>query len=288
MGVLKHKLIVAIYRLSNFLLLGMLGFLLATACTPNATQNIASKDCRIIQHEFGKTQICGQPQRIIVLDPPSLDMLLSLGIQPVGLAGIRLGTEQTVIGSPQIGEPVEGVRYFGDRLTRQPIYLGTHQSPSLESMLKLKPDLILGRYTNGAQYETLAKIAPVLPLTKDRVDWQQDFLVLAEVVNQQQLANQVIEQYNQTIIKAKTESAVAIQNIEILLIDARGSNNFSILTNQNYMGALLENIGFDIVVPELPTSSVGIIPVSLEAMSQIDADIVMVAVRGGMTEQAKQ
>lgn len=292
MGILKHKLIVAICRLINFLLLGMLGFLLATSCTHNATQNIASSpptaDCRIVQHEFGETQICGQPKRIIVLDPPSLDMLLSLGIQPVGLAGIKLGTEQAVIGSPQLGEPVEGVKYFGDRLTSQPVYVGIHQSPSLEFMLKLKPDLILGRYTNETQYETLSKIAPVLPLTKDLVEWQQDFLVLAEVVNQRQLANRVIEQYNQTVVKAKTESAAASQNVEILLIDARGSNNFSVLTNQNYMGALLEDIGFDIVAPKLPTSSVGIIPVSLEAISQLDTDIIMVAVRGGMTEQAKQ
>lgn len=295
MGILKHKLVVTMRHLINFLLLGVLGFLLATACTPNVTQNIASSpttaDCKTIQHQFGETQICGQPERIIVLDPPSLDMLLALDIQPVGLAGTSYGaggTEQTVIGSPQVGEPVEGVQYFGDRVTSQPVYIGTHQSPSFESMLALKPDLILGRYMNATQYATVSKIAPVLPLNKDPVEWQQDFLVLAEIVNQQQLANQVIEQYNQTISEAKTELETASHNYELLIVDSRGSNNFSILTNQNYMGALLEDIGFDIIVPELSTPYVGIIPVSLEAMSQLDADVVMVAVRGGMTEQTKQ
>jgi iron complex transport system substrate-binding protein len=292
MGILKHKLTVTLRRSIAFLLLGIVGFLLATACTPNATQNIASNspiaDCKTVQHRFGETRICGKPERIIVLDPPSLDMLLSLGIQPVGLAGTKLGTEQTVIGSPQLGQPVEGVRYFGDRVTSQPIYIGTHQSPSLEAMLVLKPDLILGRYMSGTQYTTVSKVAPVLPLNKDPVEWQQDFIVLAEMVNQQQLANQVIEQYNQTITRTKTKLATVAQGNKILLIDSRGSNNFSILTNRNYMGALLEDIGFDIVVPKLSTPDTGIIPVSLEGMSQLDADIIMVAMRGGVTEAAKQ
>jgi iron complex transport system substrate-binding protein len=294
MGVLTHKLTSKIYRLINLLLLGMLGFLLFTACTFNTAQNPVSSssaaDCKIIQHEFGETQICGQPERIIVLDPPSLDMLLSLGIQPVGLAGIRFGSgaEQTVVGSPQIGEPIEEVRYFSDRLTSQPLYIGTHNSPSLEAIFKLQPDLILSRYGNQTQYDTLSRIAPVLPLNKDPVEWQQDFLVLAETINQQQLANQTIEQYNQTVAKAKAELKTVNQNIEILLVDAYGSDTFSILTNQNYMGALLESIGFDIVVPDLSTPYVGIIPISLEAMSQLDADIIMVTVRGGMIEQAKQ
>lgn len=293
MGVLKYKLTSTIYRLINFLLLGMLGFLLATACTFNTTHNSTSSpstvDCKIIQHEFGETQICGQPERIIALDPPSLDMLLSLGIQPVGLAGIRFGSgaEQTVVGSPQIGEPIEEVRYFSDRLTSQPLYIGTHNSPSLETILKLQPDLILSRYGNQAQYDILSRIAPVLPLNKNPVEWQKDFLVLAETVNQQQLANQIIEQYNQTVAKAKAELKT-VNQAEILLVDANGSDTFSILTNENYMGALLESIGFNIVVPDLSTPYIGIIPISLEAMSQLDADIIMVAVRGRMTEQAKQ
>jgi iron complex transport system substrate-binding protein len=292
MGILKHKLVVAMRHLINFLLLGALGFLLATACTPNATQNIATSpptaNCRTVQHEFGETQICGKPERIIVLDPSSLDMLLSLGIQPVGLAGIRLGTEQTVIGSPRMGEPVAGVRYFDDRLTTKPVYIGTHNSPSLEAIFKLKPDLILGRHTNGTQYETLSKIAPMLPLTRDPAEWQQDFLVLAEVVKQQQLANRVIEQYNQTIVETKNGLAATSQDTEMLLIDVIDSNNLSVLTNQNYMGALLEDIGFNIVIPKLSTPYVGVIPISLEALSKLDADMIMVAVRGGMTEQAKQ
>ena len=41
---------------------------------------------------------------------------------------------------------VGDVKYLGDRLHHPPIHVGTWQSPSLEIMLRLQPDLILGGY----------------------------------------------------------------------------------------------------------------------------------------------
>ncbi|NEQ34403.1 MAG: iron-siderophore ABC transporter substrate-binding protein, partial [Leptolyngbya sp. SIO4C5] len=43
-------------------------------------------DCRMVSHELGETQICGQPQTIVVFGLHNLGLLLSLDAQPTGFA----------------------------------------------------------------------------------------------------------------------------------------------------------------------------------------------------------
>lgn len=297
MGILKCKLARKLRRLFTFFVLAILGVLLATACAKNSqpglpnTATDASAACRIFQHPFGETTLCGQPTKIIALDPPALDMLLSLDIQPIGLAGAKANgydQDQTVVGAPQLGAEVEGVSYFGDRLTSRPIYVGTLHTPSLESILALKPDLIVGRYVNEAQYATMSKVAPVLPLNTDQTDWQQDFLLLAETLDRTPQAQQVMERYEQKIAAAKTALSPINQNATALILDMIDLGQITILTTDNYMGGLLEKLGFQLMVPESPTSSTGIAPISVEYLPQMTPDLIMVLERGSLSAPIKR
>lgn len=71
----------------NFLLLGILACVWVTACTSPTTSlnqaNSGSVDCRMVEHELGETEICGQPEQVAVLSPHILDVVLALGAQPV-------------------------------------------------------------------------------------------------------------------------------------------------------------------------------------------------------------
>ncbi|GAB4384553.1 MAG: iron-siderophore ABC transporter substrate-binding protein [Elainellaceae cyanobacterium] len=295
MGILKRRAILIMRRFVRFLLLGMLSFVLATACASNSAppknslSSPSSTDCKTFQHEFGETQICGQPERIIAFDPPALDMLLSLEVQPVGIAGSQptgYTGDPTITGSLKPGDAVDGVRYLGDRLTIRPTYIGTSSMPSLETVLKLKPDLILSRYINNESYATLSKIAPVLPLKTDLIDWQQDFLILAQVLNRESQAQQVIEQYQQTLANTKIKLQPVNQNTKLLILDMTSMDNVSIITSKNYMGFLLQNLGFQIVITQ-SSSDLGIIPVSLEYLPQLEPDLVVVLERGQLAAQVK-
>lgn len=88
---------------------------------PNPT---AAEHCRTINHDVGSTRVCGQPQRIAVLAPHMLDILLSLGLQPAGYA------EFTTSG---IGEPTRHIPVLGPFVTSTPINLGLRNTPSLET-----------------------------------------------------------------------------------------------------------------------------------------------------------
>ena len=114
-------------------------------------------DCRTIQHEMGATEICGQPQRIIVLGPYILEPLLALNVQPVGYA------DHIAFHPGDYTDPSQQIPYLGDRITQPLANVGLASAPSIETILKIQPDLILGiEGMSSSHYETLSNIAPTL------------------------------------------------------------------------------------------------------------------------------
>jgi iron complex transport system substrate-binding protein len=75
---------------------------------------------------MGKSEVPVSPQRVVVLDTAPLDAALALGTTPVGTAIYR-----------QLPD------YLSDRVGDITI-IGDANQPNLETVLKLKPDLILG------------------------------------------------------------------------------------------------------------------------------------------------
>jgi len=238
--------------------------------------------CQDIQHEFGQTQICETPQRIIALDPRSLDLLLALDIQPVGYAE----DARALIGTPQFGTTVD-VKYLSDRITTDPIYVGTWQSPSQEAVLKLKPDLIVSGY-GGEQslYRNFSQIAPTLPLSQSDRDWKDDLLTLGQVTNREQRAQQVIQDHNQRIANARVNFK-AIAGKQLLLLSISGLDSIEVFTEQTFAGNLLKDLGFELVLPTLPVRY-GAIPISLETLPRLDAEIVIVIASADSTVSQTQ
>jgi hypothetical protein len=64
----------------------------------------------------------------------------ALGVEPIGFAEDR----RAIIGSPQKGEPMIGLKYLHNRVTSRPAHIGISQSTSLKTILILQPDLVLG------------------------------------------------------------------------------------------------------------------------------------------------
>ncbi len=110
--------------------------ILVQSCYINPNQNtgfptaeLARYECKIIKHPLGKSCIPPHPQRVIVTDQESLEILVALGIKPVGAA------QANIVGSK--------ARLFAgiiDEIT----YLGKESQPNIEKMVQLHPDLILG------------------------------------------------------------------------------------------------------------------------------------------------
>lgn len=276
-------------RAITLLMLGMFTTLLIVACNSNAPNRTTSGDtanstlpenasnCRIVKHDMGETQVCGQPQKIVALSPHLLDLLLSLDRQPAGFAEVFPFHKGKYFDNPS-----QQIPYLGDRITSQPINLGNRNEPSLERLIELKPDLIVGEVGNNRQaYKLLSQIAPTL-LWDDRTakgKWQQSIRQLAQAVGDEQQAETVIAAYNQRITSARAEFApIVAAHPHLLLLGAnRLSSDLAIVTGNGYLGELLEGLGFQFVSAPLRTNVARVTSVSLELLPQLrTADMIFI------------
>ncbi|WP_228055733.1 ABC transporter substrate-binding protein [Lusitaniella coriacea] len=249
------------------------GFLVSNNLAENPV--VDSSDCRTVKHDLGEAKVCGQPQKIAVLSGHALDLLLSLDVQPAGYVGPLSIYQGKVFDNPALQIP-----YLGTRIASQPVHLGMGREPSLEKLLALKPDLILGEGRNADEYDLLAKISPTL-LWRNRTakgQWQKNLRAIAEALGQEKKAEVAIARYESRIANARSDFAdVVAAHPKLLLLGAsRLGMGVYAIRSESYLGELLEGIGFQVLSApssELTPST----PVSLEALPDLDdADTIII------------
>lgn len=106
-----------------------------------------------VRHGYGETDIPRNPERILAADETTLDYLLALGLQPVGVTSY----------SPELPA------YLAERAGEITVIsvAGGPNSVSLEALLALEPDLILGYEHLGGNaapeiYQQISRIAPTV------------------------------------------------------------------------------------------------------------------------------
>lgn len=233
----------------------------------------ASADCRTIQHEAGETEICGQPKRIVALGSYTLEPLLALNIQPVAYA------DHLPIHQGDYTNPSQQIPYLGDRITQPIANVGVAYTPSVESILKVQPDLILGIDEMGAsQYEKLSSIAPTLWLDYDRAE--ENLRVIASAINHSDRASELLTKTRSQIKLARELfSDLVLSNPNVLLLGGSELKSIRVFTKSaGLCSSLLESLGFKLVIPpniDKDNLARGI-PISLEALTQFnDADLVI-------------
>jgi iron complex transport system substrate-binding protein len=245
-----------------------------------APSSPTAADCRVILHDGGETELCGQPENVVALSPPLLDILLSLGVQPAGYAEVDL------LNSQVFDDPSQQIPYLGDRITTQPVNLGDRHSPSIETLLQLKPDLVLGEtfYVQN-NYRTLSRIAPTAFFdTGADAGWQPALTAIAQGLNREAQAQQVITAHNQQVEAVKNQLAPLISGQSIIVLGWQGIVNQSFVFAGDFTTELLEDLGFQVILgpPDRPSTS-------MEAIAQIDADHILVMPSGENTiENAQQ
>lgn len=170
-----------------------------SACNISSSESgqsaASSLNCQAIQHAGGETQICGKPQRIAVLNPKMLDLLLSLNVQPIGYAEVFSKHRG------EFDQPSQQIPYLGDRITQPIANLGISGEPSLEAIARLKPDLILGDSRgNKEEYTRLSQIAPTLLFEYVGNDkWEKPLQIIAKVLDRTEQAQVVMKTQRQQL-----------------------------------------------------------------------------------------
>lgn len=247
----------------------------------SAAKPLSSRDpeaCRTITHQQGDTEICGEPQQIVVLGPYLLEQVLALGAQPAGFA------DHIALHQGDYDNPAQQIPYLGDRVTTQPVNVGLAYQPSIEAIVRVQPDLIISPDYNAAQYyDALSNIAPTIVL--DVMDSQTNLAIMGEALDRTEQAEDLLAATNSRIQSAKTRFAdVVKQQPDMLLLASEDAQTFNLISHTNsFCGALLNELGFQLIYPDgvdeaaLDTPS----PISLETLPQLDAadSIILFGVR---------
>lgn len=231
-----------------------------------------SQDCRLVQHEQGTTEVCGQPQSVVALSPHILDSMLALGVQPAAYA------EAVDLKQETFDNPEEQIPYIGKWVTTQPIALGDRKSPSLERLAQLKPDLILGEdWLAGESYPLMSKIAPTLLFTDQQANgtqaWQNDIEGIAKALDKEDKAEQLLAAFSQQIDTARSELQPVLAAYPHVLLISSDLASYTSIEPDSTTGRLLQKIGFEAVRLDGVESDAEI---SLEALPELETDIIIV------------
>lgn len=179
------------------------------------------------------------PQRIVSLDDLTTELLLGLGIRPVGVADPDSYRRQ--------GKPL------ADRLD-QTVSLGTAQQPNLERLVSLQPDLILGISSlHSALFDRLDRLAPTImyrvslePGPRDAVDAGRAMLAhLAEITGRQDRAGVIerhLEQSLETGRRVARERGLAGQPVSVLY-PLKDQGLFIVSNEQTLVVSLANRLG---------------------------------------------
>ncbi|OCH04460.1 peptide ABC transporter substrate-binding protein [Aliivibrio fischeri] len=144
-----------------------------------------------IKHELGSTEIEVTPQKIVALDWVLAETVLSLGVEPLGVADAK-GYQAWVM-APKLPSNVLDV--------------GSRREPNLELLTELNPDVILISQHMSAMYEKLSTIAPTLVYTvysnkKSPLIAAKDITIqLGRLLDKDQQALQLIDQMEKKLIE---------------------------------------------------------------------------------------
>ncbi|GGK49247.1 MULTISPECIES: ABC transporter substrate-binding protein [Aliivibrio] len=144
-----------------------------------------------IKHELGSTEVEVTPQKIVALDWVLAETVLSLGVEPLGVADAK-GYQAWVM-APKLPSNVLDV--------------GSRREPNLELLTELNPDVILISQHMSAMYEKLSTIAPTLVYTvysnkKSPLIAAKDITIqLGRLLDKEQQALQLIDQTEKKLIE---------------------------------------------------------------------------------------
>ncbi|NDJ17920.1 ABC transporter substrate-binding protein [Myxacorys almedinensis] len=225
-------------------------------------------DCRVVKHWLGETCIPRQPQRIVVLhDSTLLDPLLALGLNPIAVA--------TYPGSN--GQPM--LRGIAPDTAKNLIFVGSSNHPDLETILQLRPDLIIGREFHQDIYKLLDAIAPTILIRwESSKSFKSNFYALATLLDRTQPARQVLASYQERIQQFHQAMGDRLNTLVVSLLAIQNST-FKTFGQETTMGEVLQDAGLQ--RPTAQSQSVTRLNLSLEQLSAHDADVIFLVHESG-------
>ena len=259
--IITQKIKTSWRRFIYLLFWGILTAVLTVACNP--TNNVSSPrqsgdDCRIVQHTMGEACIPRNPQRVITLRPDHFANSLALDVKPIALSfykGFPL--------SKVLQNQVDKIESVGDL-----------NSPSLEKIALLQPDLIISDTGLKSISPQLSQIAPtvVLEVPYPDTSWKEELEELAQILGKNEAAQKLMADYQQRIEKLKQALGDRANNLEVSVAGMASGSGIWSYGAKHPVGELLNDLGLQ--RPAVQQGDVYFLEhISAEKLSDIDGDV---------------
>jgi len=243
--------------------------LTAAACgSGGASDATPSGATRSVTDATGqKVTVPEHPKRIVTLSEPTLDGALALKATVVG----------TTSGRGQGGAPA----YLAAKAKGVPV-VASVAGPDMEKIAALKPDLILTdasvRLDDGTKSK-LGGMAPVVTVSDRGQTWQDAFTSEARVLNLAGRGNGVLAAYRSRVAKVRGElGGNAAATVSIVRWN---SGEPSILLTEQPASQVVADLGLKRPASQDRRGQGHSVPVSLEKLTDIDADWMFFGTLGG-------
>ncbi len=189
-----------------------------------------------VAHELGTTCVPENVQRVVTLENSLTEAVLTLGVQPVGVADIELYKSLVTIPNTLADDVVD---------------VGSRREPNLETIISLNPDLIIAAsFRVGENYDALNAIAPTVAFagSEDLETMSDFFTTIALMLGQEAGAEQILEEMYAHFDAASTALAAAEVNPRFVLSQTWYADNmatFRLFTDNAMPVEILTRIGLE-------------------------------------------
>ncbi|NJO72557.1 MAG: iron-siderophore ABC transporter substrate-binding protein [Leptolyngbyaceae cyanobacterium RM1_406_9] len=198
------------------------------------------------------------------MNEATLSYLLAIGIKPI--ASVAYSYDKSVFARLSAGEDI--------------IPLWTSGGISLEKVLLLKPDLILGQEWESTIYPLLSQIAPtVLYAYSDHKEcWKDQLHFIADILSSDETEQRFFQEYRQKTLTIKSAlKQQEYQNKKISFVFSYANYWFT-EGLEACLDQTLEDVGLQRLTEALNFSAAGELAISEEALDLIDGDILFVGI----------
>lgn len=247
----------------------------------NATETAAASESTsggfpvTLTGAFGDVTIESKPERVLALSPTDADIVLSLGVTPIAIPS-SAQTDATTNNSG-LFPWAEGKYPAGT----PKLDLSTAQSSTLEAILALEPDVMVGTAFYGLVDQTnaaLKDVAPVVSYTTapNGDSWQDSTRKVAKALGLESKGEEVIASAESTLTDAAAANPQLKGETFNVLISPSASEVYILCSADDNLGRVMKEFGMVLseYAQSVPCTN-GRTKVSYENLDKLDADVLI-------------
>ncbi|MEV0170390.1 iron-siderophore ABC transporter substrate-binding protein [Streptomyces sp. NPDC050803] len=228
---------------------------------------------RTVEHHKGSTELEAKPERIVALDNSLVEAVVALDRPLVG----GIGSYRDQKGFPE---------YLGDAV-KDTQDVGPLESPNLEAIAALKPDLIVSATVRHDDlYDQLSEIAPTVFVETTGPTWKDNITLLAKALGEESKAEQKLTAY-ETRAKKVGDAINAKEGDPTVSVVRFLDGPTRIYLPKSFSGIVLEDMGLARPKSQQDPEQF-VLEISEEQIEQAGADVIFYTAFSGGEEREKK